>query len=542
MIVKNVAFKEEARLGLKRGIDLIADAVKATLGPKGRNVIYGFPYGYPISTKDGVTVARQIEAKDQLEQLGLLLVREAAVKTADDTGDGTTTASLLVQAIYNEGLKNIITGCNPVMVKRGIDKAVEKVIEFIEKNSIRIKNKEDMLNVATLSANNDRSIGQIVADALEKVGDDGVITIEDNHFGASTEIEIVEGMQLNEGYLSPYFITDKEKLICRYDNPYLLLVDGTVDNPVAIKSIVEEVIVNQKRPLAIVCHGMGPIALQVLVSNRAQSGLPIVACKASQFANYRTDLLSDMAAMTGATVVGSPSGVYLKDLKLQHLGQCDVFKAGKSFTNISGGRGNKEDLQSRIKQIEVELDHAQSDYEKEKLQERYAKLTSGVAVIKVGASSEVEQKEKKMRVEDALCATRTAIEGGVVAGGGTMLLRASRIPLETAELTQDERIGVGIIKRSIVAVIDQIAINAGLSEGDIKAEIIRNNNIQFGYNFLTDQYGDLVEMGVIDPTKVVVMALKNASSVAGMLLTTEVAICEEDELEVARLPKQRGVV
>ena len=531
--MKTVLFSDEARLKLQKGINLISNAVKSTLGPKGRNVLYGFHYGYPISTKDGVTVARQVECKDQMEQLGLLAVRQAAVKTADDTGDGTTTASLLVQSIYNEGLKSIVTGCNPVMVKKGIDKAVDAIVKFIEKRSIKVEPK-DILNVATISANNDRDVGSIVAEALEKVGDDGVITIEDS-IDADTSIDIVDGMQLNEGYLSPYFITDKERLICRYDNPYLLLVDGNVDNPMAIKKIVEDVIVGEKRPLVIICHGMSPVALQVLVSNRVQSGLPIVACKASQFAQFRTDLLGDVAALTGATVAGSVSGVYLKDLSISHLGQCEVFKAGKSYTNIAGGKGDSSTIAMRVQQIDAELKGAQSDYEKQKLQERYAKLTSGVAVIKVGAQTEVEQKEKKMRVEDALCATKTAIDGGVVVGSGVMLLRASKIPIEVT--TQDEKIGADIVKRAIVAVIEQIAVNAGLEVGDIKAEIVRNENMNYGYDFLNDKYGDLLDMGIIDPTKVVVMALRNASSVASMLLCTEAVICEEEEMELTRTPR-----
>jgi chaperonin GroEL len=535
--MKIVLFSDEARLKLQKGINLISNAVKATLGPKGRNVLYGFHYGYPISTKDGVTVARQVECKDQMEQLGLLAVRQAAVKTADDTGDGTTTASLLVQAIYNEGLKSIVTGCNPVMVKKGIDKAVDAVVKFIEKHSIKVE-KKDILNVATISANNDRAVGQIVAEALEKVGDDGVITIEDSP-DEETSIDIVDGMQLNEGYLSHYFVTPPlEKLICRYENPYILLVDGTIDNPMAIKKIVEDVIVGEKRPLVIICHGMSPVTLQVLVSNRVQSGLPLVACKASQFAQFRTDLLGDMAALTGATVVGSVSGVYFQHLKIEHLGQCEVFKSGKSYTNIAGGKGNPSTIAMRIQQIEAELKGATSDYEKQKLQERYAKLTSGVAVIKVGAQTEVEQKEKKMRVEDALCATRTAIEGGVVVGSGVMLLRASKIAIEVP--TQDEKIGVDIVKRAIVAVIEQIAVNAGLEVGDIKAEIVRNENTNYGYDFLNDKYGDLIEMGIIDPTKVVVMALRNGASVAGMLLGTEVLIAEEEEQELTRTPRGKS--
>ena len=536
--MKTVLFSDEARLKLQKGINLISNAVKSTLGPKGRNVLYGFHYGYPISTKDGVTVARQVECKDQMEQLGLLAVRQAAVKTADDTGDGTTTASLLVQSIYNEGLKSIVTGCNPVMVKKGIDKAVDAIVVFIEKHSIKVE-KKDILNVATISANNDRDVGSIVAEALEKVGDDGVITIEDSP-DAETSIDIVDGMQLNEGYLSQYFITDKERLICRYDNPYLLLVDGNVDNPMAIKKIVEDVIVGEKRPLVIICHGMSPVALQVLVSNRVQSGLPIVACKASQFAQFRTDLLGDVAALTGATVAGSVSGVYLKDLNISHLGQCEVFKAGKSYTNIAGGKGDPSTIKMRIQQIDAELKGAQSDYEKQKLQERYAKLTSGVAVIKVGAQTEVEQKEKKMRVEDALCATKTAIDGGVVVGGGTILFRASRMALDGLTLNADENIGQDIVKRAIVSVIDQIASNAGVSAGDIKAEIARNENLRYGYDFLNDKYGDLLDMGIIDPTKVVVMALRNASSVASMLLCTEVVICEEEEMELTRTPKGKS--
>lgn len=525
---KQVTFGTEARNKIKEGVDLISNAVKATLGPKGRNVIYSYHYGFPVSTKDGVTVARQVDHSDPQAQMGLLLVRQAAQKTADDAGDGTTTASVLVQAIYTEGLKCLSTGANPILIKRGIDKAVEKVLEYIDTVSIKIGEDKSMIkNIASISGNNDDSIGDIIVEAIEKVGKNGVITIEDNHMGTNTYVESVEGMQLNEGMFSPFFCTDPTKMEASYTNPKILLVDGEIESVNQIDKIIDQVI-KANRPMVIICSGVSLPVLQAMVASRAKNMIPLLVCKAPQFGQFRTEQLLDISCLIGGHLVSASTGIGFDDVTMDTLGDADSIMATRSSTTIVGGKSTEARVKERIAQIEMELDKSESDYDKEKLQERLAKLTSGVAVIKVGAQTEIELKDAKMRIEDSLHATRAAIEEGIVPGGGSVYVQASRSLIDSG--TEEEIIGIRIIKRALLEPIKTMAANAGVEAGDI----IANNSLsnpKYGYNFLTNQYGDMIHMGIIDPTKVVKLALKNAASAAGMLLTTEVCVNEviEDE-------------
>lgn len=541
-MAKVVRFNDEARAGLKKGVDLIANAIKTTLGPRGRNVVYGFHYGYPVATKDGVTVARQIEAKDQHEQLGVLLVREAAQKTADDAGDGTTTASVLAQSIFNEGLKSISRGANPILIKRGIDMAVADVIQFIDGQKIMIT--EDKIHqVATISANNDSFIGNLIKEAVSKVGKDGVITLDDNYQSTETYIETVEGMQLNEGLLSPYFVTDQMKMEAVYTNPFILVVDEVINHIKPLMGILEKVIAGEKRPIIIIAHNITGNALQTLVYNRVKQGVQVLAVKCPNFGSLRSEMLQDIARFTGATVMGSGAGFELDKAEVRDCGQCESITSTRHFTTILGGKGRPEDISARIEQIKYELDNCENDYDKQKLEERLAKLTSGVAVIRIGAFTEVEQKEKKMRVEDALHASRAALEDGIVAGGGVMLLRAAyqlQKAVQEMSLADEELIGYKIVINALKDPIRQIAFNSGLDGSEIIAQILPVDNVNYGYNFLTNKLGNMIDMGVIDPTKVVKLSLQNGASVAGMLLTTEVAIYETIEDEVMRTPKPKS--
>lgn len=548
MQIKNVTFGNEARMRLKKGVDLIANGVKVTLGPKGRNVLYGFHYGYPMFTKDGVTVARQIECSDdELAQLGLLLVRQVAQKTADDSGDGTTTASLLTQAIYTEGLKSLSTGANPILIKRGIDKAVEQIVKYIDTVSIQVNKNQDLMRaVATISGNNDAAIGELIMEAITKVGDNGVITLEDNYFDSRCYVDTVEGMQLNEGMLSPFFCTDPVKLEAVYKAPMILLIDGEVDNIRPLAAIVDEVIGKKGRPLVILCGNMTGNALQTLVANRAKSLIPILVCKSPQFGQFRTEQMMDISCLVGGVMVGAATGVGFNDITLESLGEAESVSATKNSTTIVGGKGTADRVQARVAQIEKELEACKSDYDKEKLQERLAKLTSGVAVVKVGGQTEAELKETKMRVEDSLHATRAAIEEGIVPGGGVVYLQASKA-LEIHG-SEEEVIGMRIVQKALLEPIKCMSFNAGIEDGDIISEIssgykrgIGIEQTKYGYNFLNNQYGDMIAMGVIDPTKVVKLALRNAASVAGMLLTTEVTIHEEIEEDLRpRTPRGKS--
>lgn len=544
---KLVTFGVEARNKLKEGVDLISNSVKVTLGPKGRNAFYSYHYGYPISTKDGVTVARQVDSSDEQAQMGLLLVRQVAQKTADDAGDGTTTACILTQAIYNEGLKCLSSGANPILIKRGIDKAVEKVLKYIDSVSITIDQKDmKLFDIATISANNDPFIGKIIVEAISKVSKNGVITIEDNFLTTETYVDTVEGMQLNEGMMSPFFCTDMTKMEAVYKNAQILLVDGDIEAVSQIEAITNKSLKNGK-PFVIICNSMTPSVLQVLVATRAKSMVPILVCKAPQFGQFRTEQMLDMSCLIGGKLVGAATGIGFNDVDETDLGECDTITSTRHSTVIVGGKGSVDRVKERIKSIELEIEKAQSDYDKEKLQERLAKLTSGVAIVKIGAQTEVELKEIKMRVEDSLHAARAAIEDGIVSGGGVVYLQASKQLIETGD--EEEVIGLRIIKKALLEPIKIMAFNAGLEGGEIISgilnpltkvsiggELVANPN--YGYNFLTDQYGDMIQMGVIDPTKVVKLALKNSASAAGMLLTTEVCINEvfEDD-DKPKLPK-----
>jgi chaperonin GroEL len=555
--VKQITFGDEAREKLLKGVNLIADSVKVTLGPRGRNMIYGFHYGYPVCTKDGVTVARQVEAKDQTEQLGLLLVRQVAQKTADDAGDGTTTATLLAQEMFTEGLKVLKSGANPILIKRGIDKAVEEVVKFIDKITIPVKGKDEIIKVATLSANNDPAIGELINEAVEKVGHDGVITIEDNYQDSKTFVEVMEGMQLNEGMISPYFITDAQKMEAEYKNALLIIIDGELHNITQIKGIVEKAI-GTGRPVVLMANNFSGQVLQGLVQSRMKSQLPLLVVKSPYFGDFRTDQLVDISILTGGRVIGPTTGLRPEEAEISDLGQCETIKATRYYTTIVDGKGKPEDIDGRVTMIKFSIEKSESDYEKEKLRERLSKLTSGVAVIRVGAATEVEQKEKKMRIEDALLATRAAMEEGIVPGGGVALLRASRAIQETGE--EEELIGRRIVKKALRSPLLQIAENAGVEGAEIIAAILsavpvyqgpyetaedlekksRQIVCSYGYNFLTNQFGDLIELGVVDPAKVVKATVINAASVAGMLLTTEVVCNEEREDEVTRTPRPKS--
>lgn len=538
---KVTLFGNEAREKLKKGIDLIANSIKVTLGPKGRYVIHGFHYGYPIATKDGVTVARNVEALDPVEQLGLLLIRQVAQKTADDAGDGTTTASLLAQAIFTEGLKVLGTNANPILIKRGIDLAVKEALSYILKQVQEKTSKDDILKIAMISANNDPAVGEIVCEAIEKVGESGVITIEDNYSGSDTYIQTIEGMQLNEGYLSPYFVTDRNRMEATYKDAYILMADYEIGHIQALMRPIEMIIGQEKKPLIIIANNVTGTALSDLVANVIKQGLPILVCKAPYFGDNRTEQLTDLAVLTGGRVVGNSSGLKFEDMEITDFGKADTVFSTKSFTTITGGKGYAKDIDARIAVLQATIDKSESDYEREKLQERLAKLTSGVAVIKVGASSEVEVKEKKMRVEDSLCAVRSSLEEGILPGGGLMMLRASAY-LKSIDMpeTEEEKIGWRIVINALREPIKQIASNAGLDGSEIIAGVLMNEtNINWGFNFLTNEYGDMLKMGVIDPAKVIRLTLENAASVSGMLLSCECVIAETREDEITRTPVGR---
>lgn len=537
--MKQVTFSDEAREKLKKGVDLIADSVQVTLGPRGRNMIYGFHYGYPVCTKDGVTVARQVEAKDPTEQLGLLLIRQVAQKTADDAGDGTTTATILARAIFTEGLYTLRSGANPVLLKRGIDSAVEEVVNIINILKKPILGDQSVTSVAMLSANNDAAIGKVVCEAVNKVGPDGVITIEDNYQGSDTIVETVEGMQLNEGLISPYFITDPIKMEAAYQNAFVIILDCEIGNVGQIKGIVEKA-VGSGRAVILVCAQLHNVVLQGLVQSRMKNNIPILVVKAPYFGDYRSEQLLDLAIATGGKVIGYSTGLRPEEVELGDLGQVESLRATRHYTTFVNGRGRKEDIDGRITVIKAMIDKSESDYEKEKLRERLSKLTSGVAVIKVGAPTEVEQKEKKMRVEDALLATKAAIEDGIVPGGGMTLYKIAEGLKDLPNLTEEETIGRRIVKRALKSPFKQIAFNSGIDWSDIAIGFKENAPFEWGYDFLANKYGDLIEMGIVDPAKVVKATVINAASVAGLLLTTEVVCNEIETEEVTKTPKPRA--
>ena len=526
-MAKDLKFNIDAREQLKLGVDTLADAVKVTLGPKGRNVVLEKKFGAPQITKDGVTVAKEIELSDPFQNTGAQLVKSVASKTGDDAGDGTTTATVLAQSICSVGLKNVAAGANPMDLKRGIDKAVAKVVEHIKAQSEQVGDNYDKIEqVATVSANNDEEVGKLIADAMKKVSKDGVITIEEAK-GRDTTIGVVEGMQFDRGYLSPYFVTDTEKMECVMDSPLVLIYDKKISNLKEFLPILEPA-VQTGRPLLVIAEDIDSAALTTLVVNRLRSQLKICAVKAPGFGDRRKAMLEDIAVLTGGVVISEEKGLKLEQATLEMLGSAEKVTISKDNTTIVGGQGDKEAIKDRVNQIKAEIKNTTSDYDKEKLQERLAKLSGGVAVLYVGAASEVEMKEKKDRVDDALCATRAAIEEGTIPGGGVALIRATEalegIKVENA----DEQTGINIIKRAIEEPLRQIVENAGL-EGSVVVQKVREGKGDFGFNARTGVYENMRQSGIIDPTKVTRVALENAASIAGMFLTTECVIVDKKE-------------
>ena len=517
----------DARDQLKKGVDELANAVKVTLGPKGRNVIIEKKFGAPHITKDGVSVAKEIELADAYMNTGAQLVKSVAAKTNDDAGDGTTTATLLAQAIITEGLRNVTAGANPMDLKRGIDKAVTKVVESIKEQSEEVGNDYDKIEqVASISANNDAEIGKLIADAMRKVSKDGVITIEEAK-SRDTTIGVVEGMQFDRGYLSAYFITDTEKMECQMENPYILIYDKKITNLKDMLPILEPA-VQTGRPLLIIAEDVESEALTTLVVNRLRTQLKICAVKAPGFGDRRKDMLEDIATLTGGIVISEEKGIKLEQATLEMLGTCGKITVSKDNTTIVDGNGNKEAIEARVAQIKAQIAATKSDYDKEKLQERLGKLAGGVAVLYVGAASEVEMKEKKDRVDDALCATRAAIEEGIVPGGGVAYIRSIDCLEGITTVNEDEKTGVAIVKRAIEEPLRQIVANAG-KEGAVVVQKVREGKGDFGYNARADVYENLFAAGVVDPAKVTRVALENAASIAGMFLTTECVIVEKKE-------------
>ena len=536
-MAKELKFDIDARKELKKGVDTLANAVKVTLGPKGRNVIIEKKFGAPQITKDGVTVAKEIELDDAFQNTGAQLVKSVASKTGDDAGDGTTTATVLAQAICNAGLKNVAAGANPMDLKRGMDKAVAKVVENIKAQSEQVNDNYDKIEqVATVSANNDQEIGKLIADAMKKVSKDGVITIEEAK-SRDTTISVVEGMQFDRGYLSPYFVTDTEKMECVMDTPLILIYDKKISNIKEFLPILEPA-VQTGRPLLVIAEDVDSDALTTLVVNRLRSQLKICAVKAPGFGDRRKAMLEDIAVLTGGVVISEEKGLKLEQATVEMLGSAEKVTISKDNTTIVGGKGEKNNIQDRVNQIKNEIKNSTSDYDKEKLQERLAKLSGGVAVLYVGAASEVEMKEKKDRVDDALCATRAAIEEGTVVGGGVALIRAIDSIKDLKGDNADEDTGIAIIRRAIEEPLRQIVENAGM-ESSVVVDKVRSGKGDFGYNARKDVYENLRESGIIDPAKVTRVALENAASIAGMLLTTECVICDKKE-EKPEMPMGGG--
>lgn len=530
-MAKDIKFNMDARDLLKQGVDQLANAVKVTLGPKGRNVIIEKKFGAPQITKDGVTVAKEVELEDRFENTGAQLVKSVASKTGDDAGDGTTTATILAQSIVNVGLKNVTAGANPMDLKRGIDKAVEAVVEYIKETAEQVGDDYDKIEqVATVSANNDPTIGKLIADAMRKVSKDGVITIEESK-SRDTYINVVEGMQFDRGYLSGYFMTDADKMECVMDNPYILLYDKKISNIKDFLPILQPA-AESGRPLLVIAEDVDSEALTTLVVNRLRAGLKICAVKAPGFGDRRKAMLEDIAVLTGATVISEEKGLKLEQATLDMLGTCEKVTVSKDNTTIVNGAGQKEAIADRVAQIKNEIANTTSSYDKEKLQERLAKMAGGVAVLYVGANSEVEMKEKKDRVDDALCATRAAIEEGVVPGGGTTYIRALDKLKDVKGVNADEQTGINIVERAIEEPLRQIVTNAG-GEGAVVVQKVREGKGDYGYNARTDVYEDMRKAGVIDPAKVSRVALENAASIAGLFLTTECLIVDKPEKEPA---------
>jgi len=539
-MAKDIKFDIEARDGLKRGVDALANAVKVTLGPKGRNVIIGKSFGGPTVTKDGVSVAKEVELKDPLENMGAQMVKEVASKTNDLAGDGTTTATVLAQAIVKEGLKNVAAGANPMDLKRGIDKAVDAIVSDLGKQAQEVgSSSEKIKQVASISANNDEVIGELIANAFGKVGKEGVITVEEAK-GTDTYVDVVEGMQFDRGYLSPYFVTNPEKMNVELDNPYILLYDKKVSSLKELLPVLEPVAQSGK-PLLIIAEDVDGEALSTLVVNKLRGALKIAAVKAPGFGDRRKAMLEDIAILTGGTVIAEESGYTLENATLEMLGTAEKVTIDKDNTTVVNGAGNADMIKNRVNQIKSQMETTTSDYDKEKLQERLAKLAGGVAVLYVGAASEVEMKEKKDRVDDALHATRAAVEEGIVAGGGVALLRAKSVLASIKAENADEATGIQIVSRAVEAPLRTIVENAGL-EGSVVVSKVSEGKGDFGYNAKTDEYVDMLKAGIIDPKKVTRVALENAASVAGMILTTECALVDiKEETPGAGMPMGGGM-
>ena len=526
MSAKEILFDVKAREKLARGVDKLANAVKVTLGPKGRNVVLEKSFGAPVITKDGVTVAKEIELDDKFENMGAQLVKEVASKTSDAAGDGTTTATILAQSIYHEGITLVAAGRNPMAVKRGIDKGVEALITELANLAKPTRDQKEIAQIGTISANSDATIGNIIAEAMSKVGKEGVITVEEAK-GLETTMDVVEGMRFDRGYLSPYFVTNAEKMICEMDNPYILLTEKKISSMKDMLPVLEQV-AKVNRPLLIIAEDVEGEALATLVVNKLRGALQVVAVKAPGFGDRRKAMLQDIAVLTGGTVASDDTGTKLENLTLSELGTAKRIVVDKDNTTIVDGAGKSDAIKARVKQIRAQIEETTSDYDREKLQERLAKLVGGVAVVHVGAATEVEMKEKKDRVEDALNATRAAVEEGIVPGGGTALIRVSKVLNDIKPADDDELAGVNIVRRAIEEPLRQIAHNAGF-EGSIVVEKVRAGKDGFGFNAATGEYEDLIKAGVIDPKKVTRTALQNAASVASLLLTTECAIVEKPE-------------
>jgi chaperonin GroEL len=528
-MAKEIYYSDKARNGLYDGVTKLADAVKVTMGPRGRNVLIQKSYGAPHITKDGVSVAREIELSDPLENMGAQLVKEVASNTADEAGDGTTTATVLAHAIFKEGLRNITAGANPIEVKRGMDKASAAIVEELKKISKEVKDKKEIAQVATISANSDETIGQLIAEAMEKVGKDGVITVEEAK-GIDDDLEVVEGMQFDRGYISPYFVTNTEKMTCELESPIILLTDSKIASLKDLVPLLEQV-QQSGRPLLIIADDIEGEALSTLVLNKLKGVLNITAVKAPGFGDRKKEMLKDIAILTGATLITEELGLTLEKVSIEDLGQAARVVIDKDNTVIVDGKGDKSAVESRVNEIKTQIESTSSEYDKEKLQERLAKLAGGVAVIKVGAATETEMKEKKDRVDDALAATKAAVEEGIVIGGGAALIKASKAV--NLNLKEDEAVGGDIILRAIFAPMKQIAQNAGFDAGVVADKIANANEANLGFNAATGEYVDMIEAGIIDPLKVARVALQNATSVASLLLTTEATVSDVPEPKTA---------
>jgi len=532
-MAKEIHFNTESRENLRKGVDILANAVKVTLGPKGRNVILDKKFGAPTVTKDGVSVAKEIELKDPVENMGAQLVKEVASKTADDAGDGTTTATVLAQAIFNTGIKNVAAGANPMDLKRGIDKAVQEVVKNLQSQSKDIKDSSEISQVATVSANNDHEIGKMIADAMDKVGKDGVITVEEAK-GTETEVKTVEGMQFDRGYLSPYFVTNSDKMEAELENPYILIYDKKIS---AMKELlpVLEAVSQTGKPLLIIAEDIEGEALATIVVNKIRGALKVAAVKAPGFGDRRKAMLEDLAILTGGTVISEERGYKLESATIDYLGTAEKVNIDKDNTTVVSGAGKKDDIVARVNQLKKQIDTTTSEYDKEKLQERLAKLSGGVAILYVGAATEVEMKEKKDRVDDALHATRAAVQEGIVAGGGTAFLR-SVSSLDKLDLENDDQnTGVLIVKTALESPIRTIVENSG-GEGSVIIQKIKEGKGDFGYNAAIDKFESMFKAGIIDPTKVSRLALENAASIAGLLITTECVVVDEPETEAPAAP------